>query len=335
MIDLTLIKYLSFKKIFNILKIYFGYFFSIIFKRVFIYGYPFSFSIEPTNKCNLKCLECPTGNGSSKRGIGYIDIDLYKKIIDEIEDYTIYQMLYFQGEPFLNPDIFKLIRYADDNKIITSTSTNGHFLNTENNEKIIQSGLKKLIVSVDGTTQETYEKYRIGGNLESVLNGIEDLIHIKRKLKSKYPLIIIQFLVLKHNEHQLKEIKKIFKNPSEVKIELKSAQIESFKINAHLLPSVQKYSRYFKTSSGYKIKNKLMNRCFRIWSTMVVTWEGIVIPCCFDKTLNFKIGDLNKGTILNLWKSPEFMLHRRNVLKNRKKISICRNCTEGLSINNK
>ena len=177
----------------------------LLFKRVYIFGFPFTISIEPTNKCNLKCLECPTGNETSKRKTGYIDIDLYKKIIDEVKDYTIYQMLYFQGEPFLHPDIFKLIKYADDNKIITSTSTNGHFLNTENNERIIQSGLKKLIISVDGTTQDTYEKYRVGGKLETVLNGIEDLILIKRKLKSKYPLIIIQFLVFKHNEHQLKE----------------------------------------------------------------------------------------------------------------------------------
>ena len=334
MIDLTLIKYISFKKIFNIFKIYVGYFLSILFKRVFIFGYPFSFSIEPTNKCNLKCLECPTGNGTSKRKTGYIDIDLYKKIIDEIRDYAIYQMLYFQGEPFLNPDIFKLIKYADDNKIITSTSTNGHFLNTENNERIVHSGLKKLIISVDGTTQETYEKYRVGGNLETVLTGIKNLIFIKEKFKSKYPVIIIQFLVLKHNEHQLKEIKELFKIYGELKIELKSAQIENFNINSHLLPSVQKYSRYFKINSGFKIKNKLKNRCFRIWSIMVIAWDGIVIPCCFDKTLNFKIGDLNRKTILNLWKSPEFMLHRRNILKNRKKISICRNCTEGLSISN-
>ena len=334
MIDLNLINYLSFKKIFNILKVYLGYFFSILFKRVFIFGYPFSLSIEPTNNCNLKCLECPTGNGTSKRKTGYIDIDLYKKIIDEVKDYTIYQMLYFQGEPFLNPEIFELIKYADDQKIITDTSTNGHFLNKENNEKIIQSGLKKLIISVDGTTQETYEKYRIGGKLETVLNGIENLTVIKRKLKSKYPLIVVQFLVLKHNEHQLKEVKELFKTPGEVKIELKSAQIENFNENAHLIPDNQRYSRYYKTGSGIKIKNKLKNRCFRIWSIMVVSWEGAVVPCCFDKTLNLKMGDLNKETVLSLWKSSEFLFFRKSVLKNRRENPICINCTEGLHIKN-
>ena len=198
--NLYILKYISLKKLINLFKIYLGYYLSIFLKRVVVLGYPHSLTTEPTNNCNLHCLECPSGNDSSKRIKGNIDFELYKKIIDEVKDY--------------------LIKYADINNIYTSTSTNGHFLSPKNCEKIVKSGLKKIIISIDGTTQETYEKYRIGGNLENVIEGVKNLVLLKKQLKSKYPIVHIQFLVLKHNEHQVKEIKSLTKSLGVNKLEL-------------------------------------------------------------------------------------------------------------------
>ncbi len=330
--NISLFKYISLKKLINLFKIYLGYYLSILIKKVVVLGYPFSITTEPTNNCNLHCLECPLGNDSSKRIKGNIDFELYKKIIDEVKDYIIYQMIYFQGEPFLNPEFFNLIKYADNNNIYTSTSTNGHFLTPENCEKIIKSGLKKIIISIDGTTQETYEKYRVGGKLEDVIEGIKNLVLTKQQLKSKYPIVHIQFLVFKHNEHQIREINSLAKSLGVNKLELKSAQIENFEKNSDLIPTLEKFSRYNNKENDFKIKSKLLNRCFRIWSTLIVSQEGTIVPCCFDKELQYPVGNVINNSVLKIWKSKEFAGFRRNILLNRKKTPICRNCSEGLRI---
>ncbi|PLX17634.1 MAG: radical SAM protein, partial [Marinilabiliales bacterium] len=138
------IKYISLKKVLNLMKVYTSYVLSIVFKKVIVWGYPFSITTEPTNHCNLGCIECPTGNKLSKRPAGNMNVKLYKNLIDQIKDHIIYQMHYFQGEPFLHPHFFDLIKYANKNNIYTTTSTNGHFLTQENCYKIIKSGLKKI-----------------------------------------------------------------------------------------------------------------------------------------------------------------------------------------------
>lgn len=324
------IKFISLKKIINILKVYLSYYLSILLRRVIIWGYPYSLTTEPTNSCNLNCLECPTGNKTSNREQGFIQTDIYKKIIDEAKDFAIYQMIYFQGEPFLHPNIFELIKIADQNKIYTCTSTNGHYLSAENCQKIIQSGLKKLIVSVDGTDQTSYEKYRVGGNLAKVTAGIKALVLEKRNKNSSYPKVHLQFLVFKHNEHQIPEIKKLAKKLGVDKLSLKSAQIENFEKNSKLLPSTDKYSRYL--TGSFHIKTKTHLNCFRVWSTAVFSWEGTLIPCCFDKNLDYKLGSIEELSLRKLWKSSVFNRFRKKVVGKRKKVGICGNCSEGLRI---
>jgi radical SAM protein with 4Fe4S-binding SPASM domain len=257
---------------------------------------------------------------------------LYQKIIDEVKGFILYHMIYFQGEPLLHPNLFEFIRYADQNKIFTCTSTNGHFLTEEICERIIQSGLKKLIISVDGVTQESYSKYRVGGDLEKVKRGIQTLAKFKKNNHSHYPIINLQFLVFRHNQHEIDEFKKLAKPLGANQVSVKSAQIESLEEHANLIPTIEKYSRYTLQNNTFKIKSKLRNTCFRIWNTLVITWDGDVIPCCFDKTSEFTMGNLKKGTALQFWKSQSFNQFRKSILTNRKKHSICCNCTEGLSI---
>ncbi len=329
MIRTDRLKYVSFKKVYNLIRILCGYYISLIIKKSIVWGYPYSITTEPTNQCNLNCLECPTGNKSTKVAKGKMNFNNYKKIIDEVKGFIIYQMLYFQGEPFLHPDLFKMIKYSDDNNIYTAISTNGHFLTPENSVKIIKSGLKRIIISVDGTSQKSYEKYRVGGKLNDVLKGIQNLANAKKVFKSKYPKIIIQFLVFSHNEQDISEIKTLSKKLFANKLEIKSAQINQSE-NFSLIPKTKKYARYKKINSKYYIKSKLRNKCFRLWSTIVVTWNGLVIPCCFDKHNNYKMGNIISSDTLKIWGSEEFNNFRNALLKNRKGIEICCNCSEGL-----
>jgi len=330
--DVFRLSYLSFRKLANAITIAVSYLVSIGFKRVFVWGKPLSLTIEPTNFCNLHCPECPTGNNTTKRDKGYMSLLAYKKIIDQLSPWLLYHMIYFQGEPFMHPDIFSMIHYAHSKNIYTCTSTNGHFFTNKNAQKVIDSGLDKIIISVDGVTQETYEKYRKGGQLDKVITGIKTLADLKKKHQSHTPQIIIQFLVFRFNEHQIEDIKKLGKSIGADKVELKSAQIDAVKDKAYLLPHHKKYSRYKYERNHITIKNKLKNRCFRIWSTLVITWDGNVIPCCFDKNADYTLGNMHQKNILHLWHSTEFKNCRHQIINHRKSIKMCNNCTSGLRI---
>lgn len=319
---------LSIQRFFNLTKNIFSFFISSVFKKSVNIGFPISITIEPTNYCNLKCSECPSGSGLLTREKGYIDFNLYKKIIDEIYKKTIYLTLYFQGEPYLHPRFFELIKYASDKKMFVTVSTNGHFLSKENALKTIDSGLDKLIISLDGTTQESYSAYRSGGSFDKVIEGVENIVKTKSELKRKNPFIVLQFLVFRHNENELTEIKKLAKKLKVNKFELKSAQIYDFENGNILIPSNKKYSRYRKVGEKYIIKNKLKNKCFRLWTNPVITYDGKVVPCCFDKNAEYKLGDLKKNTFNEILNDKFYKKFRKKNLSHRDIISICKNCTE-------
>ena len=116
---------------------------------------------------------------------------------------------YFQGEPYLNPKFLDMVKYASQNGIFTITSTNAHYLNDEMAKQTIESKLDKLIISIDGSTQESYEQYRIGGQIDKVIEGTKNILKWRKQLKSKTPYVVFQFLVVKPNQHQIEDIKNI------------------------------------------------------------------------------------------------------------------------------
>jgi len=326
------LKKITFKKTLNAIMLYVSYLFSLVFKSSERFAYPVSLSVEPTTVCNLQCPECPTGLDKLNRYKGHIKFELYKKILDELSPYLLNLILYFQGEPYLNNEIFKLIEYAaKEKKVFTTTSTNGHFLDSESAKKTVESGLDKLIISLDGTDQETYEKYRKNGNFETVIQSVKNIVTQKKELKSKTPLVVIQFLVFKFNEHQILEIKELCKDLGVDKLELKSAQIYDFEYDTEFVPDNKKYSRYKKDISGkYKIKNKLKNKCRRLWEASVITNTGEVLPCCFDKDAKFSFGNISKDSFREINNNKKAEKFRKDLLADRKQIEICKNCTEGL-----
>jgi len=292
-------------------------------------GRPFTLSIEPTTSCNLRCPECPSGLRQFSRPTGMLTLEMFRKITDQLSNNLIYLILYFQGEPFLNTHFFDLVEYAATKKIYTATSTNAHFLNDYNAERTINSGLDRLIISLDGTNQETYEKYRVGGSFEKVVQGIATINNWKKKLKSRKPFVILQFIVLKTNEHQLDEIKKLAMKLGVDRLELKTAQVYNYEDGHEIIPENEAYARYKKDTQGhYIIDNKLLNRCKRMWQGCVITWDGLVVPCCFDKDATHRMGDLKTHTFNNIWKSEVYKRFREKIFRDRKSIEICRNCTE-------
>jgi radical SAM protein with 4Fe4S-binding SPASM domain len=294
---------------------------------------PASIAIEPTTSCNLRCPECPSGLRNFSRPTGMLDPDLFSRLIQEVSSYVFYLTFYFQGEPYLHPDFLSLVRIANRQNIYTATSTNAHYLDDKNARKTVESGLDRLIISIDGTNQETYSAYRVGGRLDKVLDGTENIIKWKKKLKSPTPHIIFQFLVVKPNEHQVEEVKKLASSLGVDEVRLKTAQIYDYENGSELIPDQQKYARYRKRADGkWEIKNKLLNQCWKMWQSCVITWDGKVVPCCFDKDAHYTLGTVTEKSFKEIWQGPSYQNFRANLLKGRDQIEMCRNCTEGTSV---
>src|SRR5688572_18768710 len=235
---------MTFAKLMNASLIWSSFQLTKILGKPIQWGRPMTISIEPTTACNLRCPECPSGLRSFSRDTGNMKEDFFRKLIDDMQRQLMWLIFYFQGEPYINPKFLSMVRYAHDRGIYTITSTNGHFLHPENARKTVESGLDRILISIDGSTQEVYEQYRKEGNLETVLQGARNLVAAKREANSNTPHIIFQMLIVRPNEHQIDEVKKLAKEIGVNEVKLKTAQVYQYENGNELIPTLEKYSRY-------------------------------------------------------------------------------------------
>ena len=331
---LNLLSKLTLRRIWNALLVYFSFQLTRISGKPIQWGLPISISFEPTTSCNLRCPECPSGLRAFTRPTGMLHSDFFSKTMEEIHKDLLYLIFYFQGEPYLNPEFLQMVRFAHEKGIYTATSTNAHYLTDEKARETVESGLDRLIISIDGTTQEVYEQYRVGGQLHKVLEGARKIVYWKKKLKSRTPFIFFQFLVVKPNEHQLEEVKQLGKEIGVDQVRFKTAQVYDYANDPHqLIPSIGKYSRYKKDANGtMQVKSGLHNRCWKLWHANVITWDGLVVPCCFDKDATHRLGNLQTQSFREIWKSKTYFDFRNQLINGRKNIDICANCSEGLKV---
>lgn len=330
----NLARKLTAARLWNGVKVLSSFYVSRLTGKPVQWGYPVSVSFEPTTSCNLRCPECPSGLRAFTRPTGMLKKDFFSQTIDEIHKELLYLIFYFQGEPYLNPDFLEMVKYASSKKIYTATSTNAHYLNDAIAKKTIESGLDRLIISVDGTTQEVYQQYRVGGNLQKVFEGARNIVKWKKTLHSKKPFVIFQFLVVKPNEHQVDEIKKLAKEIGVDQVRFKTAQVYDYEKDPNqLIPETGKFSRYKKLDDGsYVPKNKMANHCWKLWHANVITWNGLVVPCCFDKDATHQLGSLQNQSFKQIWNNEQYRTFRKKLMTGRKQIDICANCSEGVSV---
>jgi radical SAM protein with 4Fe4S-binding SPASM domain len=330
---LQVVKKLTFPRAWNFFRVYSSFYFSKWNNKPSMKGLPVSVAIEPTTSCNLRCPECPSGLRDFTRPTGMLEEKFFRETIDQLAPHLLYLTFYFQGEPFLNPKFLEMVNYAASKNIFTSTSTNAHYFDDATAKKTIESGLDRLIISIDGTTQETYSAYRVGGELKKVLEGTKNIIRWKKELRSSTPHIAFQFLVVKPNEHEVKDVHRLADELGVDEVLLKTAQVYDYENGHELIPEQEKYSRYKKLKNGkWALKNELENHCWKMWSSNVITWDGAVVPCCFDKDAKHKLGSLKNNSFEKIWFSEEYDRFRATVLKSRSEIDICRNCSEGTKV---
>lgn len=284
-------------------------------------------SIEPLNICNLSCPECPTGLKLIKRNKGSINPELYQKIIDQISKHTFLVNLYFQGEPLMHIKLFSLITYAKQKGLVVSTSTNAQYITPFIAEKIVESGLDEIFISLDGITQDVYEKYRVGGDLNKVLDGIKNIVAAKQKFNSNLPIIRTQMLAFSFNEHQINSFKKeSYKLGADI-ADVKTAQIYDVEYKKDLLPHSEDLTRYrTDNQNSIGLRGKIKNSCWKHWSSLVITWDGDVVPCCFDKDAHFKMGNVQNESLNHIWNNTQYNEFRKTILLQQNSIEMCNNC---------
>jgi radical SAM protein with 4Fe4S-binding SPASM domain len=139
--------------------------------------------------------------------------------------------------------------------------------------------------------------------------------------------------VVAPNEHQIPEAYRLAKEIGVDEVRLKTAQVYDFKQGNPLIPKNPRYSRYAQQSDGsFAIKNKLLNHCWKLWHSCVITWDGLVVPCCFDKDATHLLGDMKQQSFKQIWQGPAYKAFRTKLLLGRKEIDICQNCTEGCKV---
>ncbi|MFO7865126.1 MAG: radical SAM/SPASM domain-containing protein [Salinivirgaceae bacterium] len=285
---------------------------------------PYALSLELSGICNLKCPQCPVGLGLIRRAQPFMPKEDAYKIIDEFAPFGTVLNLYFQGESLLNPDFCAITDYAAKQNVFTILSTNAAFISKNTAADLVQSGIHRIIISVDGADQQSYEKYRLGGDLETVWQSISWLEEARKRYAKCYPEIIVQTLVNKYNENELPTIKRKAIALGADRVVFKSMQLYSDR--EKWLPKSRKFRRYKKPNLAVNI-----SRCFRAFSSMVVTSDLVYVPCCFDKFANHQLNSPSQ-TLRQVAKSEKRKAFLMQIYKQKVGHSICENCSMGKNI---
>lgn len=315
------------RRVLNYFLLIHAYIFSRVSGIPLVWARPPFVSIEPTNRCNLKCTECPAGNGTMTRARGDLDPELFRQIVDAVANDAIYLNFYFQGEPLLNPHFCDMVKYARSRALYVTTSSNAHLLSAEMALKIVESGLSRIIISFDGPDQASYETYRHGGNWTSVMQGVRHLVEARKAAKSSHPLIELQCLLLRSNENRLDEIRQVARETGADRIVFKTIQLLKPAQASDLLPLQKVYSRYLLNADGtHALKRRPRAACRRAFTTAVFTFDARLVPCCYDKDADYVLGDLKTSSFLSAWKGEERLSFLKTLLRKRSDIGMCCNC---------
>jgi radical SAM protein with 4Fe4S-binding SPASM domain len=260
----------------------------------------------------------------------------YRSIIDQIKGYAMHIQLFGYGEPFLNKDLLEMIGYAAAAGLYTNTSTNGQFFRDDDFcRDLVRSGLHHLIICLDGADQETLKKYRINSDFDEILAGYKRVIQMKKRLNSKTPKIELQFILMKHNEHQRAQMKRL---AGELEVDYYCEKTAGINYNdpdfqqraMELLPTDLSLSRFTVNSEGmYVLKGDIRNGCNTIYNAAIINADGTVLPCCYDSYSQYPMGNVFVDDLKTIWRNHKFRAFRRQVNVNRKQIPICRICSEG------
>lgn len=294
-------------------------------------GHPVIAQVEPANFCNLSCPLCLTTSETRARPASLLSLETFKGFIDELGDYLLLIILWNWGEPFLNPDLFKMISYAKARKIVVHSSTNGQIrFDGAAAGELVESGLDSLVFGTDGVTPETYAQYRKGGNLERVVENIKTLVREKERQGSLTPRLTLRFVAMRQNEKELPLAYRLAQDLGVDYFAVKSVDMPPAlgqNLDRIFAPGTPAYQRYEYEKESFRRKNRPFT-CMRPWKRITLDALGEVIPCEYDYKNVHKFGGLKKGkTGLSAWKGSQARKFRKGFNRGNNSYYLCENCT--------
>lgn len=306
-------------------------------------GKPFKIKFESSALCNLKCGMCPLTKGISRKK-GVLKFKNFKKVYDEIK--VPYLNLTGLGEPLLNPDIFKIIKYARKKGSLVKLDTNATLLNFEHIKKLIGADPSFISVSLDSITKENYEKIRKGANFEKVIENLTNLIKYRNKVGSKTQVHLF-FVLQKENIRELIDFIKFAEkigvdvingtiaisfgkidNIERRKINLKDIQETRDKLKVLekkvKIPLNLENIRDFLENPSNQCERMAEKPCFYPWYNPCVTWDGYVVPCDLYCDNEIVFGNAFEEPFMKIWNNKKAQKFRKQLVKNRK--GVCSRC---------
>ena len=342
--SVVLIRFLASRSI-NQLRCWWSYALSLL-GVVRVRHLPTFVSVEPANFCQLRCPECPVGKGKTENGKvkgasgKVMSMEVFEHVLKQVQETAHTMQFYFQGEPLLNKQLPAMIGKAHQAGLYTIVSTNAQALTMLMAQELVKSGLDRIIVSIDGFSEESYAAYRVGGSLHRALEGLEHLREAKMEYGSSIR-IELQVLRLRTNEHEWEWIQRNYKTLGATHLVFKTAQLYDYEHGNPLMPSDERYSRYKKSADGtYHLRrsasaNSILpfrrkwRPCYRLWSGCVITTAGDVLPCCYDKDHQHKLGNLTAQTLEGVWHGTKANALRKRILDSTEVLpEMCKNCDQ-------
>ncbi|VEN73029.1 conserved hypothetical protein [Candidatus Desulfarcum epimagneticum] len=280
---------------------------------LYVKEFPKYLQIELTNACNLKCIMCPHVNMTRKTG--YMNFDLFKKIIDECSGNADCICLNFMGESFLNKKIFEFIEYASGKGMTLYVTSNATFLTEDVANRLLDSGLDCVVLSIDSIDENIYKNIRVNGDFKKVMRNVEELLY-QHKITMSHLNICCQIVRLNDNENQINAFKKKWKQRSGL-----SARVKPLDTFGGQLDNADKIGMVEQLSSRKII-------CTEPWRVLLVGWDGSVVPCCNDYDFKYVLGNVNDSSLLEIWNSERMRTLRKSHRDSKSHtLALCKTCS--------
>jgi len=290
---------------FSLVKSYFN-------KDLIVPEFPKYLVIEPTNCCNLNCIMCPRKDMT--RNKGYMDFELFKKIIDECEGCVDFIYLHFFGEPLLHPKIIDFINYSAGKGMTIALSTNATVLNEIMSRDLLHSNLDLLIISIDSLNPEIYKKIRDGGNLENILKNIDTFLDLHQAFQSTLN-VSLQMIEMSLNKEDIWTFKSRWKLRDGLNFTVKP------------LYNYADQVKNIRDLGDIPYNNSDKEVCVEPWRGCVIGWDGVVVPCCNDFDYKCTLGNVNENTLIEIWNSEKMQDMRRCQVDGLQKSNqLCKGC---------
>jgi len=299
---------------------------SVALRRPVVWAPPHHIAAEVTNFCNLRCPMCKLGQRSLGRERGLMDFESFRRLLDEITPYVRRISFPWYGEPFTRKDFGRFVRCASDCGMVVHVQTNGTFLNKCELDYLTECNVRSVSVAIDGLTQETYETYRVGGDLAEIVAGVKRLLALRTERGSRFPeRIEMKFLVMSHNEHEVPQVEAFAREVGFDRAKLKAPHVDRCDEGQGWLPSDPKYRRY---EDGFLLKSGRDRQpgCPDLWRSAVISWDGTMGLCCIDSDCEHSPGNVFEEGFFGVWFGERMRSYRRLVLKNKEALPLCRDC---------